>query len=103
MGSENILIWNVRGLNAGTHRAAVRDLVTSERPSLVCLQETKMNVICDFDIPQIIGRSLAQVLITLTSWLCTREVVFLSLGRRRCGQLPVRLRTPSRSQLSCTI
>jgi hypothetical protein len=38
---------------------------------LVYLLETKMNVICDFDIPQIIGRSLAQVLITLTSWLCT--------------------------------
>jgi hypothetical protein len=51
MGSKNILIWNIHGMNTGTHRAVVRDLVASKRPSLVYLLETKMNVICDFDIP----------------------------------------------------
>jgi hypothetical protein len=37
MGSENILIWNVQGLNAGSHHDAVRELVRVERPSIVCL------------------------------------------------------------------
>jgi hypothetical protein len=55
MGSKNILVWNVRGPNAGTHRATMCDLVCADCLSLVCLQETKMDVICDFGILQIIG------------------------------------------------
>jgi exonuclease III len=55
MGSENILIWNVRGLNARLHRDAVRELVRAERPSIVCFQETKLGVIFDFDVIQIVG------------------------------------------------
>jgi hypothetical protein len=33
----------------------VRDLVQSERLSLVCLEETKLDVINDFDVMQILG------------------------------------------------
>jgi hypothetical protein len=36
MGSKNILIWNVRGLNVRSHQDAVRELVGAERPSIVC-------------------------------------------------------------------
>jgi exonuclease III len=55
MGLKNILIWNVRGLNARSHRDALKELVVAEKPSLVCLEETKMHVISDFDVMQILG------------------------------------------------
>jgi hypothetical protein len=37
MGNKNILVWNVQGLNARSHRAAVQELVEAEKSSLVCL------------------------------------------------------------------
>lgn len=55
MNCESMLVWNVRGLNAGAHWDAVRELVVAERPSLVCLQETKLSVISHFDVMQILG------------------------------------------------
>lgn len=55
MGSEKILVWNVRGLNSPAHRDVVRKLIAAERPSLVSLQETKLSVINDFDVLQIAG------------------------------------------------
>jgi exonuclease III len=45
MSSGNIVIWNVRGLNSRARCDVVRELVTSERPSIMCLQETKLDVI----------------------------------------------------------
>jgi hypothetical protein len=45
MGSENVLVWNVRALNARSHKDALRSLVDSERTSIVCIQETKLHVI----------------------------------------------------------
>jgi exonuclease III len=50
MVSENMLFWNVRGLHLVAHRNAVHDLVTAERLSLVSLQETKLDVITDFNV-----------------------------------------------------
>jgi hypothetical protein len=58
MGSENYLCWNVRGLNSGARRDSVRELVWSEQISLVCLQVTKLDVISDYDIMQILGPDL---------------------------------------------
>lgn len=55
MQSENVLIWNVRGLNDAAHRDAVRHLVTAERISLVCLQETKLADANDFFASQLLG------------------------------------------------
>jgi exonuclease III len=54
MGSESIFIWNVRGLNSWSHHDVVHELVRAEHPSIVCLQETKLSVISDFDVIQII-------------------------------------------------
>jgi exonuclease III len=54
MGSKNLLIWNIRGLNARSHQDTMKQLVVAEKPSLVCLQETKLHVISDFDIMQIL-------------------------------------------------
>jgi hypothetical protein len=42
-------------LNAHSHRATVRDLVVSESISLVCLQETNLNVILDLDVMELLG------------------------------------------------
>jgi exonuclease III len=41
----SMLNWNVRGLNDAAHRELVRETVISSRPSLVCLQETKLAAI----------------------------------------------------------
>ena len=43
MIAENILIWNVRGLNSQARRNVVRELVVQERISLISLQETKLD------------------------------------------------------------
>jgi exonuclease III len=55
MGSENILCWNVWGLNACSHHDLVRELVGSEHISLICLQETMMTIISDYDVSQMLG------------------------------------------------
>lgn len=43
MLAENIVIWNVRGLNARARRNVVRELVAQEHVSLISLQETKLD------------------------------------------------------------
>jgi exonuclease III len=55
MGSENILVWNIRGLNARSQLDIVRKLVVAERPSIVCIQETKLHVITAYDVMHILG------------------------------------------------
>lgn len=39
----SLLNWNVRGLNDAAHRELVRNTVTSYRPNIACLQETKLS------------------------------------------------------------
>ena len=45
MDQAILISWNVRGLNTGARRDAVRVLVDDTRASLVCFQETKLSVI----------------------------------------------------------
>lgn len=52
--SLRIIFWNARGHNYPAKRSAVRSVVTSARPSLVCLQETKL----DDDTPYLVADSL---------------------------------------------
>jgi exonuclease III len=61
VAAENILMWNVRGLNAWGHSDVVRQLVASENFSLVCLQETKLETIFDYDVIQLVGTSFDYV------------------------------------------
>jgi exonuclease III len=58
MDRQSFLVWNVRGLNTNAHRDAVRELVAAERPSIACLQETKLAVITPFYILQLLGHGL---------------------------------------------
>jgi hypothetical protein len=53
--AENVLVWNVRGLNARAHHNAVCELVGAEHVSLVCLQETKLESILDYNVMQLLG------------------------------------------------
>jgi exonuclease III len=57
MGScnENILVWNVRGLNSRARWDAVRDGVRDEHVSILCLQETIMDVIPSRTILEMLG------------------------------------------------
>jgi exonuclease III len=55
MDSNGILIWNVRGLNDRAKRDSIKSLVLDTMPSIVCLQETKLSSISDFDIITILG------------------------------------------------
>ncbi|KAG2638131.1 hypothetical protein PVAP13_2NG572720 [Panicum virgatum] len=51
MTTENLLIWNVRGLNARARRNVVRDLAADQHVSLVCFQETKLDTCTDAIVP----------------------------------------------------
>lgn len=55
MDSSGFLIWNVRGLNDRAKRDSVKSLVFDIKPSIVCLQETKLCSISDFVIISFLG------------------------------------------------
>jgi exonuclease III len=55
MDPSCFLIWNGRGLNGHAKRDSVKSLVFDIKPSIVCLQETKLCSISDFDILSILG------------------------------------------------
>jgi exonuclease III len=56
MSSDSIVIWNVCGLNPRARHDVMCELVASKRPSIVCLQETNLDVISQSDILQILGQ-----------------------------------------------
>jgi hypothetical protein len=43
----NILTWNVRGLNEGRKRLKIRNLLSTWKVDIVCLQETKLKMVSD--------------------------------------------------------
>jgi exonuclease III len=53
----SILSWNVRGLNSPTSHEAIRDLILSATPKLVCLQETKLAMITLQTANEVLGYS----------------------------------------------
>lgn len=75
MDAENCLIWNVRGLNARAHRDMVRTVVDQENVSLLCLQQTKLSVINDQVINEMLGPSFAYDYIPAQN---TREGILLA-------------------------
>ena len=52
---ENLLVWNVRGLNSRARRNVVGELVRQEHASLISLQETKLDVCDDVLIREMLG------------------------------------------------
>jgi exonuclease III len=55
--NPEVLNWNVRGLNDPAKRNAVREFLDIVRVNIVCLQETKLDVIDDFIVMQCLGPS----------------------------------------------
>jgi exonuclease III len=57
MSQKDVIIanWNARGLNATTHRDAVRDLARDTHAMIICLQETKLQHVDDQIIRYMLG------------------------------------------------
>ena len=55
MDCSGFLIWNVRGHNDRAKRDSIKSTVLDTMSSIVCLQETKLSSISDFDILSILG------------------------------------------------
>ena len=50
-----LLVWNVRGLNSPARRNAIFQVATAANPSIVCLQETKLEVVTSEIIRHCLG------------------------------------------------
>ena len=55
--NPSVLSWNPRGLNDPAKRDSVREFVSPLRANIVCLQETKMEVIDRYTVSQCLGPS----------------------------------------------
>ena len=55
MENVSILVWNVRGLNDRGKRDNLRKVVDDFRPSVVCLQETKLAHVSERDVASFLG------------------------------------------------
>lgn len=55
--NPELLCWNVRGLHNPAKRKAVREFVASVKVNMVCLQETKLDVIDPYVVLQCLGPS----------------------------------------------
>jgi exonuclease III len=55
----NMLVWNVRGLNARCRHDSLRVVANENNVSVLCVQETKLSVISDFLINEMLGNRFA--------------------------------------------
>lgn len=62
MDIQKILIWNARGLNQTDCRNSVRDVILSTNADIVCLQETKIEVMTSGCFSQWLGRIMTNLL-----------------------------------------
>jgi len=67
MDNTTIMSWNVRGLNDRARRDVVHKLLDNIRPSIVCLQETKLDVISQYLMFAMLGMSFADFAYLLAS------------------------------------
>jgi exonuclease III len=61
MLGQNILVWNVRGLKMRARRAVVREFLLQERVCLLCLLETKIDVLPSAMASELMGNSFDYV------------------------------------------
>ena len=55
--NSSCFVWNVRGLNERARRNVVKEFVLLLKPTIVCIQETKLSSICNNVAVQIVGAS----------------------------------------------
>jgi len=60
MDKLSVLVWNVRGLNDRGRRDMLRKVVDDFRPSVVCIQETKLSYISERDVISFLGQDFSQ-------------------------------------------
>ena len=53
-----LVCWNVRGLNNPAKRKAVREFISSVKCNIVCLQETKLQVLTQFKLRSFLTANL---------------------------------------------
>lgn len=58
MDVENIIVWNVQGLNKKAHGDSVRELIATTRPDIIYLQETKIQAFTDRILLSMLGTEL---------------------------------------------
>jgi exonuclease III len=63
MDPEKILIWNVRGLNSSARQNSVRELVSSSRADIVCVQETKLTEVPRRTLLSMLGSDFSNFLV----------------------------------------
>lgn len=51
----NLLSWNVRGLNNPARQHEVKQIIQQHKPQIICLQETKLYLITNAEIRNILG------------------------------------------------
>ncbi|XP_014751138.1 uncharacterized protein LOC106865512 [Brachypodium distachyon] len=61
----NLLCWNVRGLNNPARRSAVRDIIRDTHATVVCIQETKLQLVAGRLIRDILGPKFCNNFATL--------------------------------------
>jgi exonuclease III len=76
MDNMIILCWNFRSLNERARRDAVRTLVNDVCPMIVCLQETKLDVITQYLVFALLGVSFSEF--TYLSALNTRGGILIT-------------------------
>jgi exonuclease III len=54
-----IFNWNVRGLNNPARKQVVRDLIQEHHTTIVCLQETKLQLVTDVVVTETLGSKFA--------------------------------------------
>ena len=59
MNPSKILIWNVRGLNSTARQDSLRSLVESTKADIMCIQETKMEIISKQILISALGSSFS--------------------------------------------
>lgn len=75
----NVLVWNVRGLNARSRRNALRGVCDEAKASIACVQETKMNVITPFNVTEMFGARFASY-VYLPSTGLSGEILLACMG-----------------------
>ena len=63
--NSSCFVWNVRGLNDRARRNVVKEFVLLLKPTIVCIQETKLSSICNNVAVEIVGAPLTMILCLL--------------------------------------
>jgi len=91
---QNILIWNVRGLNSRARRDVVREFVAQESATVACLVETKTAVMSAAMANDLMGMALDYVCLPAVG----ASGVLLLRGELMLGLSPVVSVVPFRSR-----